>query len=112
MYTVHFYAGTHGQFLRDRSNYALEKGIPIFVSECAGMEASGNGPINYDEWKKWTEWMDKNEISQICWSIADKNETCSMLKETAGSEGNWKPEEMKESGIKTREMLRKYRFNK
>jgi endoglucanase len=106
MYTLHFYAGTHGQFLRDRGDYALSKGIPIFVSESAGMEASGNGPINYEEWGKWIQWMKKNNISQICWSIADKNETCSMLNESAGSEGNWKESDMKESGIKTRAMFR------
>ncbi len=106
MYTLHFYAGTHGQFLRDRGDYALSKGIPIFVSESAGMEASGNGPINYDEWTKWINWMNKNQISWICWSIADKNETCSMLKESASSQGNWTEADMKESGIKTRELFR------
>jgi endoglucanase len=106
MYTLHFYAGTHGQSLRDRGNYALDKGIPIFVSESAGMEASGNGPINFTEWAKWIEWMKNNNISQVCWSIADKNETCSMLNESAASEGNWKESDLKESGIKTREMFR------
>ena len=106
MYTLHFYAGTHGQYLRDRGDYALGKGIPIFVSECAGMDASGNGPINYTEWTKWIDWMKKNQISQVCWSIADKNETCSMLNESASSEGNWKESDLKESGIKTREMFR------
>lgn len=106
MYTLHFYAGTHGESLRARGDYALSKGIPIFVSESAGMEASGNGPINYEEWGKWIDWMHKNEISMIFWSIADKNETCSMLKETADSNGNWKESDLKESGIKTREFLR------
>ena len=37
MYTVHFYANTHGQWLRDRTDYALSKGLPVFISECAGM---------------------------------------------------------------------------
>jgi endoglucanase len=109
MYTVHFYADTHGQSLRDRCDYALGKGIPIFVSESAGMAASGNGPINYAEWQKWIDWMNKNQISQVMWSIADKDETCSMLKTSAGSEGNWKESDLKESGIKTRELIRSYR---
>jgi len=30
-----------------------------------------------------------------------------MLKTNASSEGNWKDEDMKESGIKTRELLRR-----
>jgi endoglucanase len=108
MYTVHFYADTHGQDLRDRCDYALRKGIPIFVSESAGMAASGDGPINYAEWQKWIDWMNKNQISMVMWSIADKDESCSMLKTSAGSEGNWKDSDLKESGLKTRELIRSY----
>jgi endoglucanase len=106
MYTLHFYAGTHAQSLRDKANYALAKNIPIFVSESAGMSANGDGPINYDEWQKWIDWMKVNQISWISWSIADKNESCSMLNQTAASEGKWGENDLKESGIKTRAMLR------
>ena len=107
MYTCHFYAATHGKFLRDRCDYAMNKGLAVFISESAGMEASGNGPINYTEWQNWIDWCKKNDISLVSWSVSDKNETCSMLKTTASSDGNWKEEDMKESGIKTRELLRK-----
>ncbi|HET6557652.1 MAG TPA: cellulase family glycosylhydrolase, partial [Prolixibacteraceae bacterium] len=107
MYTCHFYAGTHGKFLRDRCDYAIKKGIPIFISESAGMEASGNGPINFTEWQNWIDWCATNKVSLISWSIADKNETCSMMKTSASAEGNWKEEDLKESGIRTRELLRK-----
>jgi endoglucanase len=105
MYTCHFYAATHGKSLRDRCDYAIKKGIPIFISESAGMEASGNGPINYGEWQSWIDWCKTNKISLISWSVSDKNETCSMLKTSAPSEGHWKEQDMKESGIKTRELL-------
>jgi endoglucanase len=108
MYTVHFYAATHKQFLRDRCEYALKKGIPIFISESAGMESSGNGAINDAEWNKWIEWSEKNKISWITWSVSDKDETCSVLQKSAASGGRWKDEDLKESGIKTREFLRKY----
>ena len=108
MYTVHFYAATHKQFLRDRCDYALTKGIPIFISESAGMEASGDGPINKEEWITWIEWCEKNKISWITWSVSDKDETCSVLRKTASAGGNWKAEDLKESGARAREMLRKY----
>ena len=108
MYTVHFYAATHKQGLRDRCEYALKKGIPIFISESAGMESSGDGPINNEEWIKWIEWCEKNKISWITWSISDKDETCSILKQSASSEGKWKDEDLKESGIKLRALLKKY----
>lgn len=109
MYTVHFYAATHKQSLRDRCNYALDKGIPLFVSESAGMEASGNGPIDEQEWQTWIDWMKSHKISWVTWSIADKDETCSMLKPEADSGGGWSEEQMKESGIKTRAFLRAFR---
>jgi endoglucanase len=108
MYTVHFYAATHKQELRDKCNYALKKEIPIFISECAGMEASGNGPINYEEWHKWIEWAEQNKISWVTWSVSDKDETCSVLLPTADSNGNWQDKDLKESGIKTRELIKKY----
>lgn len=108
MYTVHFYAATHKQSLRDRCDYALSKGIPIFASETAGMEATGNGPINHEEWQTWIDWMEQNQISWITWSISDKNETCSMLTTEADSRGDWSENNLKESGKLTRAYLRKY----
>ena len=112
MYTVHFYAATHKQQLRDRCDYALNKGIPIFISESAGMAATGDGPINYEEWNKWIEWSEKNNISWVTWSVSDKDETCSVLLPSADSSGNWQTKDLKESGIKTRELIRKYNSKK
>ncbi len=108
MYTFHFYAATHKQELRDRCDYALSKGIPVFISESAGMEATGDGPIDYDEWNKWIEWAEKNKISWVTWSVADKDETCSVLLPSADSNGNWATKDLKESGIKTRALIKKY----
>jgi endoglucanase len=111
MYTVHFYAATHKQELRDRTDDAIKKGLPIFISESAGMEASGDGPLNYDEWQKWIDWMEARGLSWITWSVSDKDETCSVLKKSAASDGNWKESDLKESGIKIREYLKKYNMN-
>ncbi|HSD09236.1 glycoside hydrolase family 5 protein [Flavobacterium sp.] len=112
MYTMHFYAATHGKELRERTDEALKSGLPIFVSESAGMEASGDGPMNYKAWHEYIDWMEQRKISWITWSISDKDETCSMLKKSASHDGNWKDEDLKESGLKTRELLRKYNSKK
>jgi len=108
MYTVHFYAATHKQWLRDNTDIAISKGLPVFISESAGMEASGDGPINYEEWKKWISWMDVNGLSWITWSVSDKNETCSVLYPSAASDGKWEDKDIKESGLKVRGYLRNY----
>jgi endoglucanase len=108
MYTMHFYAGTHKQWLRDRTDEAINKGLPVFISECAGMEASGDGPIDYAEWNKFVVWMNEKGLSWIAWSVSDKVETCSMLNPSAASNGKWKLKDIKEWGIVTKEALKKY----
>jgi len=108
MYTMHFYAATHGKELRDRTDAAIKSGLPVFVSESAGMEASGDGPLNYQAWQEYIDWMESRKISWITWSVSDKDETCSILKKSAKSEGKWQDEDLKESGLKVREYLRKY----
>jgi len=108
MYTMHFYAATHGKELRDRTDEAIKSGLQIFISESAGMEATGDGPLNIKAWEEYIDWMESRKLSWITWSVSDKDETCSVLKKTAKSEGKWKDEDLKESGIKVREYLRRY----
>ncbi|GAA6766606.1 hypothetical protein AAFH68_25480 [Flavobacterium sp. CGRL1] len=108
MYTMHFYAATHGKDLRDKTDEAIKRGLPIFISESAGMEASGDGPLNVKAWQEYIDWMEAKKLSWITWSVSDKDETCSILKKSAKFEGKWKDEDLKESGIKVREFLRKY----
>lgn len=115
MYSLHFYAATHGQSLRDRADAAWRQGIPLFVNESAGMECTGEGPLNVEEWQKWTDWMEERKISWINWSVSDKNETCSMLIPRARKDGHWTDDVIKPYGKMVREHLRKYNapfFNK
>lgn len=106
MYSLHFYAGFHQKWHRGRADYALKKGLPIFVSECASMTPFGTGDINYVEYQKWMDWINENKLSWIAWSVAPKNETCSMIQPWGSTEGPWKEDELKEWGIMTRELLR------
>jgi len=107
MYTLHFYAATHGQWLRDRATDALQKGLPIFVSECGGMEASGDGAISQTEWQAWLQWMSANNISWAAWSVSDKNESCSMIKNASSPVSGWTDNDLKEWGQIVRTELRK-----
>ena len=105
MYTVHFYAATHTQWLRDRADAAMAAGVPVFVSECAGMEASGDGPIDMEEWQRWVGWMADRRLSWAAWSVSDKDETCSMLLPSASSTGWWRGEDIKPWGQIVRQQL-------
>ena len=112
MYTMHFYAATHGKELRDRTDEAIKNGLPIFISESAGMEATGDGPLDMIAWQEYIDWMEAQKLSWITWSVSDKDETCSILYKSAKSGGNWKQTDLKESGIKVREFLNKYNSQK
>jgi len=107
MYTVHFYAATHKEYLRERSDYALSQGIPVFLSECAGCEASGDGCLDVESWEEWDQWAEQNSLSTVVWSISDKDETCSMLTPEASSEGPWSDEVVKEWGKIVKNWIRK-----
>ncbi|MBR4264691.1 MAG: glycoside hydrolase family 5 protein [Bacteroidales bacterium] len=80
MYTLHFYSGTHKDGLRRILKKALDAGLPVFVSECGAMSADGRGVINESEFNIWVDLLEKYDVPIILWSIADKEETCSILK--------------------------------
>lgn len=106
MYTTHFYAATHGQWLRDRADAAMAAGLPVFISECAACEASGDGPIDPAAWKEWNDWAAERNVSLLTWSISDKNETCSMFTKEATSEGPWEDAVIKEWGRIVKEWIK------
>lgn len=78
-YTLHFYAGTHKQSLRDAGTMALEAGIPLFVTEWGSVASDGNGAVDKASTEEWFRWMDENNISSCNWAINDKNETSSIF---------------------------------
>jgi len=105
MYTMHFYAGTHKEWLRERCDQALAAGIPIFISECAACEATGDGPLDMESWDAWCAWAAERGISMLTWSISDKAETCSMFTPAASSEGPWQEDVIKPWGKIVKEWL-------
>ena len=108
MYTVHFYAATHGDYLRDRMEAAVQKGIPVFISESGATEASGDGKIDPESEEKWIQLCERLGISWVCWSISDKNESCSMLLPRATATGPWADDVIKVYGKLVKNLLWKY----
>lgn len=103
MYTLHYYAATHGQWLRDEAQKAMDKGIALFVTEYGTCEASGAGKLDYKESELWWNFLDKHKISYCNWSVADKDETASSLKPGADGHGKWKENFISLSGQLVRE---------
>jgi len=109
MYSVHFYADTHRDWLRKRTKAAVDAGIPVFVSESGGSNASGQGQNNYTEWQAWIDFMEENHISWLNWSVSDKaGETCSILEPGGNASGGWTAANLTDSGKHVRNVLRSY----
>jgi endoglucanase len=106
MYSLHFYAATHKEYLRNRTENAISNGLPIFVSECAGMEASGDNALDLNEWNAWIDFMERQKLSYVMWSISDKNETCSMIKDEQSPVYNWTDSDLKEWGKIVKNLLK------
>ena len=99
MYTFHFYAATHGDSYRQKVQAAIQKGLPVFVSEFGISESSGNGRIDKNEANKWMQFLKKNKISYVCWSLCNKNESCSLLKSSCSQTGNFKKSDLSQAGL-------------
>jgi endoglucanase len=106
-YSVHFYAGTHKQWLRNKVDSALSKGIAIFVTEFGTCLSNGNGDIDYEETNIWFDYLKKNNLSWCNWAVADKDETASILRKDANTKGKWGPADITESGNIIRKELKK-----
>ncbi|MFB0636134.1 cellulase family glycosylhydrolase [Bacillus rugosus] len=105
MYALHFYAGTHGQFLRDKANYALSKGAPIFVTEWGTSDASGNGGVYLNQSREWLNYLNSKNISWVNWNLSDKQESSSALKPGASKTGGWPLSDLSASGTFVRENI-------
>lgn len=97
-YTMHFYAGTHGQWLRDRTKQAMNSGICIIVTEWGMVNANGDGAVATEETNLWIEFMEENYLTNCIWALNDKSEGASMLKPGASGNGWWNQNQLTECG--------------
>ncbi len=95
MYTCHFYAGTHTDWLRQR---IADCGLPVFVTEWGTSAADGNGGVFLDEARRWIDFMNERGISWANWSLCDKEESSAALRGGADVSDGISENELSESG--------------
>jgi endoglucanase len=97
-YTLHFYADTHKQALRDKAKTALDKGLPLFVTEWGTCSADGNGAVNEGESRVWLDFMRQNSIGWANWALNNKAEACSAIQPSGSATGPWADDKLTPSG--------------
>lgn len=107
-YTLHFYAGTHGQSLRDKATTAMRKGIPLFVTEWGSVNATGDGGVDRAETDKWVAFMKQHSLNNANWALNDKLEGASALKPNASANGKWSDSALTESGLYVKNMIQSW----
>lgn len=107
MYALHFYAATHKADLRNKMTAAINKGLPVFVTEYGICDASGNGAIDKKEADRWVQTMDEYGVSYIAWNLSNKQESSSIIKSSCPKVSGFRKSELSDEGRWLYDLLRK-----
>lgn len=99
MYTLHFYAATHKEWIQQKLTYAINKGLPIFVSEFSICDASGNGANDIASANTWMNLLNQYNISFVGWNLSNKAESSAIIRPDCNKLSGWSDSELTESGM-------------
>ncbi len=105
MYTLHFYAATHQEDLRNTLKSALDQNLPVFVSEYSICDASGNGELNIEQAEAWMSLLNEYNISYVNWSLCNKDESASILKSDCTKVSDFDTNDLSDAGLWLYSML-------
>ena len=104
-YTLHFYAGTHSQNLRNKATTALNNGIALMVTEWGSVNANGDGSVDEEETNLWMDFLCDNKLTHCNWALNDKNEGASVLVQGASTTGGWTQNHLTTSGKLVKDII-------
>lgn len=107
-YALHFYAGTHGAALRRKALSAMQRGLPVVVSEWGTVNADGQGPVDREETARWMAFLERHQLTHCSWSLHSKNEGASMLTPQALPDAVWSEQSFTESGRLVADVIRSW----
>lgn len=110
-YTLHFYAGTHGKYLRDNAIKAMNNGIALMVTEWGTVDASGDGDVAVDSLKPWIQFMKDYKLTNCNWALNDKNEGASALVNGVYEFGQWENADLTTSGLLVKDLIKNWEGN-
>ncbi len=108
LYTLHFYAATHGQDVRNMVEEVSQNGLPIFVSEYGVTASNGDLPRDLESADLWIELLEREHISYCMWSFTKVPEACSAIRSTVPKYSGFVPEDYTKTGLWLLDTLAKY----
>lgn len=84
-YNFMWYAGTHGDWMRQKGDVALTNlstrapNQTLFMGEVGTSQSNGSGGVYYNEFNTWMEWAKVRKLSWLNWSISNKEETSAIF---------------------------------
>ena len=99
LYTLHFYSASHKQSLRDKAHIAIEKGLPIFVTEFGITASTGNLPIDIEEADTWISFLEDNQISYCMWEFSKTAEASAAIRHDCLKDRGFEKEDFSTAGL-------------
>ncbi len=106
-YTLHFYSGTHTQFLRNKAQTALNNGVALFATEWGAVNANGDGNADVAETERWMQFFKDNGISHVNWAVSDKSEGSSIVQPGQGING-LKNNQLTSTGVFIKDIIKNW----
>jgi endoglucanase len=98
MYTIHFYAASHGQGTRNSTEAAAKAGLALFATEFGTQEYSGDGANDFNSSQKWLDLLAKYKISFANWNFSDHPYSGAVWTDGTCYSNGWSDNNLKEAG--------------
>lgn len=108
MYALHFYSASHGQDVREAAKQAMEKGLPVFVTEFGVTASSGDHPRDIDSADEWIELLESEHVSWCMWSLSKTAEASAMIRSTVPKYSGFEEEDYSPTGLWFFDTLKKH----
>ena len=99
LYSLHFYAATHGQNYREMTEQVSKRGLPIFVTEFGITAASGGHPRDPESADLWIDLLERENISYCMWALSKAPEACSVIRSTVLTYNGFTHDDYSETGL-------------
>jgi len=86
MYTMHFYAASHGNNYRSYVERAMNAGVPVFVTEFGTQNSAGEESNDFEESTKWLDLLDRYDISWCNWNYSSDHRSGAVFKNYVNEE--------------------------